>query len=585
METEAENMAFAGVESSAKGRRWTGPGPGDERLAERISQATDLPLPLCMVLARRGVEPEGAELFLNPTMTGLMPDPSGLRDMDKAVERFARAVEGRERIAVLSDYDVDGTCSATLIKTWLAGQGMDMTLHIPDRIAEGYGPNPKAMRDLAEEHSLILCLDCGTQSHEAIAAAEGADVIIIDHHVGAETLPDALAVINPNRQDEDSPLEALCAAGVVFMFLVAANRLLRNQGKSVQGLTGLLDLVALATVADSSRLEGLNRAFVKKGLEIMTSAPRPAIRAMSKMVRLDLPPATFNLGYQFAPRINAAGRVGDAGLSVRLLGAETDHEAEACLERIEAFNLERREREAKVLREASMQIEERGAQGPIVWAWGERWHPGVVGIVASRLQDLHGKPAVVIGFNEDEGKGSGRSIAGINLGSAVFKCVSEGLLVKGGGHQMAVGLTVRRERLRELMRRMEELVERQSPIPEKRDLHVAGLLYPKAATPQLLEDLERAGPYGMGAPEPVFVFESHKVTFARRVGETSLAVTLKGACGTSLGAFAFRAFETPLGETLERNLHSPMHIAGRLERNRWRPDRVQIQIVDAALPS
>ena len=574
--------AFLNVAASLTGRRWTGPGVEDARRAEALVQAGHLPA-LAAVLARRGVVPEAATGFLAPMLRDLLPDPMGLRDMGAAADRLIRAVRDRERIAIFADYDVDGGASAALLTCWLRGLGRAATLYIPDRIEEGYGPNVPAMQALGADHDLILCVDCGTLSHEPLAAA-GCDVVVLDHHLAGETLPPAVAVVNPNRQDESGDLGHLCAAGVVFLALVEANRRLRTEGVQGPDLMAMLDLVALATVADVAPLTGVNRAFVRQGLAVMARRARPGLVALADVARLDRAPAAYHLGFVLGPRVNAGGRVGAADLGARLLATDDAREAEALARRLEALNEERRQIEAAVLEEATAQAEARGPDGPLVWAAGEGWHPGVVGIVAARLKEAFGRPAVVIGLAGGEGKGSGRSVEGVDLGHAVQKAAAEGLLVKGGGHRMAAGLTVSRDRLEPAMARLTELLARQGAgAAGPRSLRIDGILMPSACVPDLCEALEAAGPYGAATPAPRFALPSALILGTRRVGDAHLKVTLSDDAGAPVEAIAFRAFEGPLGHALERAAGTRMHLAGRPELNHWQGRaRVQFRLDDAA---
>ncbi|MET4102000.1 single-stranded-DNA-specific exonuclease [Roseovarius sp. MBR-78] len=577
--------AFLGVEHSLGGRRWVGPGVETARHAEAMAQATGLPPALCLVLARLGVPEAGAESYLAPTLRDLMPDPRSLRDMETAAARLLAAVAGAERIAVFADYDVDGGTSAALLIDWLRRMGAGRpTLYIPDRIDEGYGPNPPAMRDLAAGHDLIICVDCGTLSHEALGAAEGADVVVLDHHLGGETLPPALAVVNPNRQDESGDLGHLCAAAVVFLMLVEAGRQLRAAGRAGPDLMALLDLVALATVADVAPLTGVNRAFVRQGLVVMARRARPGLVALSDVARLDRAPAAYHLGFVLGPRINAGGRIGQADLGARLLATNDAGEARALAERLEVLNEERRAVEAEVRAAAMAQAEARGFDAPLVWAAGEGWHPGVVGIVASRLKEAANRPAVVIGLDGDEGKGSGRSVAGVDLGAAVQRLAREGVLLKGGGHKMAAGLTVARDRLDEAMARLSDLLARQGAGEGgPADLRLDGVLMPGAATPELVERLEAAGPFGAGAPGPRFVIPDCRIGFARAVGETHLKLRLDDGLGARLDAIAFGAFDGPLGPALLAHGGARFHVAGRLDVNHWGGRQtVQLRVEDAA---
>lgn len=574
--------AFLDVEASLTGRRWTGPDAATERAAEAIAQAARLPLPLARVLARQGVAAEAAAAYLSPSLRDLLPDPRGLRGMDRATDRFLAAVRGGQRIAVLADYDVDGGASAALLITWLRAMGRTATLYVPDRIEEGYGPNVPAMQALGQAHDLILCVDCGTLSHDPIAAA-GCDVVVLDHHLGGETLPPALAVVNPNRADEDGALAHLCAAGVVFLMLVEANRRLREDGQAGPDLMAMLDLVALATVADVAPLTGVNRALVRQGLRVMARRERPGLVALADAARLNAAPTAQALGFALGPRVNAGGRIGRADLGARLLATEDPAEAAALAERLEALNTERRAVEAAVRQAAMDQAAARGTAGPLVWAAGEGWHPGVVGIVAARLKEAFDRPAVVIGLEGGIGKGSARSVAGIDLGAAVQLLAAEGWLVKGGGHRMAAGLTLEAGRIGGAMDRLGALILRQGPPPSgAADLRLDGLLAPAALTPEFWETLETAGPWGQGAPAPRFALADMAVE-ARRMGEGHLRLTARDAAGERVEAVAFGVAEGPLGTLLSAPPHRRWHLAGRPERNDWGGRvRIELRLDDAA---
>lgn len=577
-------MAFLGVESSLTCRCWVGPDAEHERQAQALEQATGLPSPVAQVLARRGVSAQEADSFLSPVLRDLLPDPRMMRDMEPAAARFLRALERREKIAVFADYDVDGGASAALLLCWLRAMGHGATLYIPDRIDEGYGPNVPAMESLARDHDLIICVDCGTLSHAPIAAASGADVIVLDHHLGGETLPPALAVVNPNRQDESGDLGHLCAAAVVFLMLVETNRQMRTNGRQGPNLLDFLDLVALATVADVAPLIGVNRALVRQGLKVMARRERPGLVALADVARMDSAPTPYHLGFLLGPRVNAGGRIGQADLGARLLSTADRAEAEALAERLDELNTERREIENAVRDQALAQAEERGLDTPLVWAAGDGWHPGVVGIVASRLKEATNRPAVVIGLDGDEGKGSGRSVSGIDLGASIHRLASEGLLLKGGGHKMAAGLTVSRDKLEGAMARLSELLDRQGAGDAgPADLRLDGLLMPGAATVELIERLDAAGPFGAGAPGPRFVFPDVQITFAKRVGESHLRLTFGDGMRARLEAICFGAFDTALGPALEAHGGARFHLAGRLEINTWGGrQKPQLRLEDAA---
>ncbi|MEM6896909.1 MAG: single-stranded-DNA-specific exonuclease RecJ [Pseudomonadota bacterium] len=579
-----DRPAFLNVTSSFTGRRWVGPGVDDIRRAEALTQALDITPALAAVLAQRAVAAEDVPAFLEPALRDLLPDPRGLREMEAAATRVLAAVTAREKIAIFADYDVDGGASAALLITWLRHWGLAATLYIPDRIDEGYGPNETAMARLAADHDLIICVDCGTLSHGPIAAAEAADVIVLDHHLGGETLPPAQAVVNPNRQDESGELAHLCAAAVVFLMLVEAGRQLRESGTPGPDLMAMLDLVALATVADVSPLIGVNRAFVRQGLRVMARRARVGLTALSDCARLDTAPAAYHLGYVLGPRINAGGRIGAADLGARLLATDDPHEAAALAERLEALNAERREIESAVRAAALAQAESRGAEGALAWAAGDGWHPGVVGIVASRLKETTARPSIVIGFEGEAGKGSGRSVSGVDLGAAIQRLASEGLIEKGGGHKMAAGLSLTRAQLEPAMARLEALLARQGAGQAgASELRCDGVLMPRAVTVEMIEALEQAGPFGAGAPAPRFALADVTVAFCKRVGETHLKTTLRDGAGATLDAITFGAFDGPLGAAMEGSQGTRVHAVGRLDINHWQGRATpQLRLEDAA---
>lgn len=580
-------MSYLGVALSATSRRWIGLDPAQERLAEAIAQRGH-PLPLARHLARRGVLPEDAAAFLDPKLRDLLPDPLTLLDMGAAAARLLAAAQSGQRIAIFADYDVDGGTSAALLVWWLRALGRRATIYVPDRIDEGYGPNAPAIAALARDHDLIVCVDCGTLSHDALAAAQGlADVIVLDHHLGGETLPPALAVVNPNRQDEDGTLAHLCAAAVVFLCLVEANRLMRKAGAKGPDLMAMLDLVGLATVADVAPLLGVNRALVQGGLRVLRDRNRPGLRALADVARMDGPPTAYHLGYLLGPRINAGGRIGASDLGARLLSTDDPVEAQALAERLDLLNTERRDIEARVtdtaIAEATARVE---AGSALAWAAGDGWHPGVVGIVASRLKEALNRPAVVIGIRDDGlGQGSARSVTGVDIGAAVQRLAAEGLLVKGGGHRMAAGLTVEVAKIDAAMDRLSELLARQgADRGGPRDLTIDATLMPRAATRDLVAHLEKAGPFGQGASAPRFAFPDLRVAHARPVGDGHLKVTFTGGGPGRLDAIAFRATSSGIADAVTRAAGAPMHVAGRLEFNRWQGrEDVQLKLEDVAV--
>ena len=584
MNDTPDKPAFLNVAASATGRRWVGPSVEEDRLSEAMAQETGLAAPLCRVLVKRSIGAQEASAFLAPTLRDLLPDPRVLKDMDRATARFLKAVSDNERIAIFADYDVDGGTSAALLIDWLRQMGRQATLYVPDRIDEGYGPNDAAMSALASAHDLIICVDCGTLSHEPIAAAVGADVIVLDHHLGGETLPDAVAVVNPNRQDEAGDLAHLCAAGVVFLMLVDANRQLREAGQKGPDLMAMLDLVGLATVADVAPLIGVNRAFVRQGLAVMARRNRIGMTALADVAGLDQAPTSYHLGFLLGPRVNAGGRIGKADLGARLLSTDNAVEAKAMAIKLDELNKDRREVEAQVRDLALEQATDRGLDGPLVWAAGEGWHPGVVGIVAARLKEATNRPAIVIGLDGDEGKGSGRSVSGIDLGAAIQRAAQDGLLIKGGGHKMAAGLTVARDRLDAAMERLGDLLAKQGAADiGPADLKISGILMPGAATIDLINQIEDAGPFGAGAPAPRFAFPDCQIHFAKQVGANHLKISFGDGLGGRIDAITFGAMDGPMGPMLLNHNGARFHLVGRLEINTWQGRQsVQLRLEDAA---
>lgn len=576
-------MSYLGVEASLTGRRWVGPTDDVVRQSEVLMQRAGVEPAVAAILARRGVAPEDVASFLAPALRDLLPDPMSLKDMEPAATRLVQAAQKGERIAIFADYDVDGGSSAALLIWWLRGMDRTATLYVPDRIDEGYGPNEDAMAALAKDHDLIICVDCGTLSHGPIAAAKGADVMVLDHHLAEAELPECVAVVNPNRQDEDGASGHLCAAGVVFMVLVDANRRLRAHGIKGPDLMGLLDLVALATVADVAPLIGVNRALVVQGLKVMARRQRPGLVALSDVGRLDRAPTSYHLGFVLGPRVNAGGRIGAADLGARCLATDNIGQAVEIAAKLDTLNTDRREIEARVRAAALAQAEERGLDAPLVWAAEDGWHPGVVGIVASRLKDHTRRPAIVIGFDGEDGKGSGRSVAGVDLGASIQRLAAEGLIEKGGGHKMAAGLSLSRAQLEPAMARLSELLAKQGAgTGGPADLRVDATLMPEGATPELIEKIEAAGPFGAGAPAPRFALPAMRIKHTRPVGEGHLKITLGDGGPVSIDAICFDAVRSGL-DALQAHNGRAVHVAGRVELNHWQGRaRVQLRLEDAA---
>ncbi|HET7716220.1 MAG TPA: single-stranded-DNA-specific exonuclease RecJ [Bauldia sp.] len=595
---DAAGRAFLGVERSLTGRRWVSRLDETEaRNAVTIAQRHALPDIVARVLAGRGVAAEDVPNFLDPALKRLLPDPSVLRDMDVAAARIADAVAAGEPMAVFGDYDVDGATSSALFARYMRAVGRDPTIYIPDRLFEGYGPNTEALRTLAKAGArLVVCVDCGSTSREALAEgkAMGLDVVVLDHHqLGAE-LPPAIAVVNPNRQDDLSGLGHLAAVGVTFLALVAINRALRARGwfadRAEPELLQWLDLVALGTVCDVVPLVGLNRAFVAKGLLAMARRANRGLAALADAARLGGPAAPYHLGFLLGPRINAGGRIGDAALGARLLASDDPVECERLAAELDRLNRERQAIETAMLEEATAEAaaEIGDGEGPSVLVTAsDRWHPGVVGLIASRLKDRFHRPAIAIALQPNGiGSGSGRSVAGVDLGHAVRRAVERGILVKGGGHAMAAGLTVEKGRLGDLRAFLEEALRRAvSSSEEAEGLAVDAALTAAGATVELIEMVDRAGPFGSGNAEPIFAFPSHQVAYVEGNGNGHVRVTLRGHDGTTLKATAFRAADTELGRALVANRGRHVHVAGTLSIDSWQGRRQPaLRIIDVAEP-
>ena len=585
--------ALLNVDRSFGGKRWR-PRLNDERAALAIAQHLGVPDVLGRVLAARGVGIDEAEAFLDPKLRDLLPDPSHLLDMDKAVARIVGAINGGEKIGVFADYDVDGACSASLLVRFFAALGRDLLVYVPDRIAEGYGPNTPALLKLKEQGvSLVLTVDCGTTAFSPLkdAADAGLDVVVIDHHVAEPMLPDAVAVVNPNRLDETSPVGQLCAAGMVFMLIIAVNRALRDafwygEGHGEPDLMKMLDLVALATVADVVPLTGVNRALVRQGLAVMARRENPGIAALADISRLDELPEAWHLGFMLGPRVNAGGRVGEAGLGVKLLTTNDKDEATGIAMRLDQYNSERREIEAAVLNAAMAQAERQAeADAPLILVASEGWHPGVIGIVAGRIKETFNRPACVVSIENGLGKGSGRSVRGVDLGPAVIAAHQAGHLVNGGGHAMAAGFTVAGERLDDFRRFLTDHIENQlAGAVLAPDIGIDGALSPEGATVEFIDSLNDAGPFGAGNPRPRFVLPAVAPINARIVGTDHVSCFLAAPQGgPRLKSIAFRTAGTPVGEALLNARGGALHVAGHLNVDTWQGDRKpQLIIEDVA---
>ena len=597
MSESAVLAAVLGVERSLGSRRWqprtAGAPEADERVGMALAQRLGTPEIVGRLLANRGIMPDTAEEFLEPSLKAALPDPSHLRDMDAAVERIVAALEGGEPIAVFGDYDVDGATSAAILHRYFAALGTPLRLYVPDRIAEGYGPNAAALLRLhGEGIRLVLTVDCGISAHEPLAAARaaGLDVVVLDHHVAEPALPAAVAVVNPNRLDEDSPHKTLAAVGVTFLLLVALNRAFRERGRFERqpepDLMALLDLVALGTVCDVVPLLGLNRVLVARGLKVMARRRNAGLAALADVARMGTAPGAYHAGFLLGPRVNAGGRIGRADLGAQLLTTDNPADARRLAEELDRFNTERKAIEQAVLVAALERAETQAAEGlPLILVAGEGWHPGVIGIVASRIVERTGRPACVVALSDGIGKGSCRSIAGVDLGAAVIAARQAGLLLNGGGHRMAAGLTVDAGVVDTLHGFLCERVERAvATAGAVRTLGIDAVLTPSGATRALQEQIERVGPFGAGNPEPRFALGGVRIAKADIVGDNHVRCFLADVQGGRLKAIAFRSLGEPLGDALLKTGGGGLHLAGKLRADDWKGrEDVQFLIDDGAV--
>ncbi|SCA54792.1 Single-stranded-DNA-specific exonuclease recJ [Candidatus Terasakiella magnetica] len=578
------------IEQSVSGKQWV-QRPFDERMAMTLSQRLEVSELTGRVMSSRGVALDEAASFLNPTLRDLLPDPNHFKGMSEAVSCLCDAIQNEELIAIFGDYDVDGATSSALLRRFLNGVGAKSTIYIPDRLEEGYGPNSAAMDTLkAQGVSTVVTVDCGTTSFEPLAhaASIGLKVIVVDHHEAEVKLPDCAAVINPKRLDEDGRYAHLAAVGVTFVFCVGVNRALREvewfvEGRKEPDLRHLLDLVALGTVCDVVPLTGLNRAFVIQGLKIMARRGNAGLAALADVAGVNETPEAYHAGFVIGPRVNAGGRVGESYLGANLLSTDNPAMAAEIAAQLDGYNKDRKELEQHVLDEAIAQVDGE-EHSSVVMAVGQDWHPGVIGIVASRLKERYSLPACVISMSDGVGHGSGRSVTGVDLGTNIIAARQSGLLVKGGGHAMAAGFTVEEGKLDEfkafLADRIGSQIEEQDIQPTYK---CDGAISPSAVTPALVEELEQVGPFGSGNAQPRFVLSNVNVQRADVVGKDHVRCFLSDEFGVRLKAIAFRALDSELGQALLQHNGRKLHIAGRLKLDTWGGGTsVQLLIDDAA---
>ena len=579
--------AYLGVEQSIGGKRWEAV-DSDERSGLVLAQRYGFPEIVGRLLAARGVGVDQVDDFLDPQIRRLLPNPSSLMDMDLAANCLADAIQKGQKVAVFGDYDVDGATSSALLKRFWRAIGRDLNIYIPDRLTEGYGPNFPAMQRMKEQGiELVITVDCGIVAFETLAGARkaGIDVVVVDHHQAEPRLPDAVAVVNPNRLDDTSSEGHLAAVGVTFLLVVALNRVLRQRGwyndSAEPDLLQWLDLVALGTVCDVVSLTGVNRALVKQGLKVMGARRNAGLRALADMVHLTEEPAAHHAGFILGPRVNAGGRVGESWLGAALLSTDDEGKAVEIAQRLDVYNQERRSIEAACLQSA-IDIVGSNANRNFAYAGSTEWHPGVIGIVAGRLREQFNRPACVVAYDGDQGKGSGRSVKGFDLGAAIVAARQAGLVSSGGGHAMAAGFVIQRNKEQSfcsfMTERIGDLQRVLTPV-----YRIDGAVQPIGANNEFLTAIERLAPFGSGNPQPRFVFPRVRIVKAKQVGLDHVSCIVAGENGGRLKAISFRSLGQPLGQALIQSSGSPLHLCGTLKLDHWQGrETPQLTIDDAA---
>ncbi len=589
----ADSDFLFGVTQSLSGRFWSQV-PVDETLVRSLSLSTGLPDILARLIGSRGIDPGKADAFLNPTLRESFPDPSSFRDMDKAAGLILDAIVENRNVTVFADYDVDGGTSSALLARYFRVWGRELGLYVPDRLMEGYGPSPEAFRHLKETGSdLVITVDCGAAATAALDEARkiALPVVVVDHHLMGNQLPETAALVNPNRSDDVSGQGHLAAAGVVFVLLAALNRQAKVRGIAPEGglpdILQWLDLCALGTLCDMSPLIDANRAFVRQGLKIMARGGNAGLRALADVAGIGVIESVYHATFVLGPRLNAGGRVGDPWLAAKLLATDDRQEAIELAERLHALNDERKAVEASILDDATLQAEralEKDPERGIIVASGEGWHPGVIGIVAGRLKDRFHLPTIVIGWGDGLGpvaKGSARSVRGVNIGAAISQAAKEGVLLAGGGHAMAGGLSIEPENIGSLDSWMRDhMMAFREERTEARRLEVDGVMSPGAASVEFCDQIESIGPFGQGAPQPIFAMKSVRAVSARRIGQNHIRFFAEDE-GGRLECISWRSADTEIGQALFAG--GVFHLAGRMKADEWNGRRrVQFEVLDVA---
>lgn len=588
-------LGFLGVGRSLTGRAWR-ERPADAALVRRHQMGLGLSEPLARALASRGVSAEAGGHYLNPTLKALFPDPSSFIDMDRAAKILIDALIADRPMMVFADYDVDGASSAAQLVRWFRAMGKELPIYVPDRLTEGYGPSPAAFRKIRDSGvELVVTVDCGAAAYEALACAReiGLEVVVIDHHLMRDEIPEVAALVNPNRPGCGSGQGVLAAAGVAFVLLAALNREARGrgvfEGRAEPDLRQWLDLAALGAICDVTQLVGFNRALAAQGLKVMSAWRNPGLKALLEVAKGSGPASVFHAGFILGPRINAGGRIGRSDLGARLLSTDDPEEAAAIAAELDALNASRKEVEKEIFEAAICVVERESNQGdgPLVLAAAEDWHPGVIGIVASRLRERYRKPAIVIGLDRaaNVGKGSGRSQPGVNLGRAVQAAFDQGLLLAGGGHAMAAGLSVRPDAIPELRAFLEERLAEEAQTAAAEDcLEIDALVTTGGCDRGLYQGFQALAPFGPGNPEPMFAAANVRVERPMALRGGHVRVTLTDGSGGRLKAVAWRAEDTELGRRLLSEAGA-IHVAGKLRPDDWQGrESVELEIEDVADP-
>lgn len=582
------NDSLLDVNNSYSGNKWS-LRTKNEELISSIQKDSQIDYITARIIAGRKIDLADVQDFLNPSLRKLLPDPSSMQDMDKAAKIIFNAIKGNKKITIFADYDVDGATSAAQLVKWARNFEVELEIYVPDRIREGYGPSIEAFNHLKKNGSdLVITVDCGAAAYSALVAAQALDlsIVVIDHHLMDADMPPAEALVNPNRIDDSSKLNYLAAAGVTFMLLVALNREARAQNfKNIPDLFDYLDLTALGTICDVVPLKGLNRAIVKQGLKVFSRESNIGLKSLMFETNTKSPITPYHCGFVLGPRINAGGRIGKANIGAELLSTENRQLAIKYAQELDRVNSERRILQDKILDEALLKTLSMHKTNSVLVVSMEGWHPGVIGIVAGRLKERFNKPVIVIGIDENGlGKGSGRSIQGIDLGNEIKKLYEKGLLISGGGHEMACGLTIENKYIKTFHEILERnLSDRIKSIRSKFSIKIDALLNISAVNMDLINSINQIGPYGSGNPTPTFAFAELRVAYADRVKGGHIRCNFEDKNGQRIKGICFRAEELGFDEILLNERNRYLHIVGTLKKNTWNGHTsIDLQVIDVS---